>query len=651
MFKTTINNLCDIQNLGFVIPSYQRPYVWGDIEISKLLKDFYKSFDNNREQKYYVGTILTKENGDVAELIDGQQRFTTLWLIAFVFWIKKSKSDIVKILYSTGNNLKLSFEIRTEIANHFKWLIDSQNNPEIASRNIEKSEEHPYLKNIARALVTIKSIMEGVPDSKLNDFGNYIYTKVHFIKNTTPENIDLNKLFSTINSAGLQLEQTDIVKSNLLRKIDEKVLYGKIWETCEDMNNFFERNVKTTFPKTSWNNVDLTNSINFDQTVFLYDNIQQNTDNDTKQFTIDDVLLGDIVIYKEGGKTNENAARESEEIYCRSIINFGQLLLHTYRIHLKMEGLTDFEGTFHTNRIIEIFSGLKEPDEIKRFIKRLWSIRFLFDKYIIKWISDTNTKNETLELLNVNRNADSSYSRAPYEKPSMLMLQSVLYFTGDYLRQFWLTPYLHYLINIHSDKNADDGVLLKKLESIDNQLSLSKLQDKEATYKIMDEELASDFDYVEYLKKDFGTGFRHYWFQKLEYVLWKNWKFEKTEEFKNFRITSKNSVEHIYPQNPENITQHTKIEEEFLHSFGNLVLLSVSQNSEYSNKSVKVKRSMFEDKKNTYDTLKSRYIFEYKNWTPDEIEKHKSEMIGSLSSHYIAPTTKLIGEQKEDVVD
>jgi hypothetical protein len=110
----------------------------------------------------------------------------------------------------------------------------------------------PYLKNIAKALVTINGIIELIDDEKLKDFGDYIYTKVKLIKNTTPEKIDLNKLFSTINSAGVQLEQTDIIKANLLYLIDEKVLYSKIWEACENTNNFFERTVRDSFPKTDW---------------------------------------------------------------------------------------------------------------------------------------------------------------------------------------------------------------------------------------------------------------------------------------------------------------------------------------------------------------------------------------------------------------
>ncbi len=643
IFNTELINLEAIQNLGFVIPSYQRPYVWSDIEISKLLTDFYNTFCKNREreywEEYYGGTILTKDSRNEAELIDGQQRFTTLWLIAFVFWIKKTGSDIEKFLYAPDDkNLKLCFEIRTEVANHFRWLIQSQNNPEMATLNNEKNKEHPYLKNIARALSTIKSaIDENVPNTELKDFGNYIYTKVYFIKNTTPENIDLNKLFSIINSAGVQLEQTDIVKSNLLRLIDEKVLYGKIWETCEDMNNFFERNAKISFPKTDWSKIDFSNHVSFDKNIFLYDISQQQINNDdTDAFTIDDFLISNIAEYEEGGKHNKEDKRESEEIYCRSIISFGQLLLHAYRIHLKLENKPDFEGTFHINRIIEIFSDVKDPEEIKRFIGRLWDVRLLFDKYIIKWVSDTNTKSETLELLSINKNSENNYSRSHFEISDMLMLQSVLYFTGDYLRQYWLTPYLYYLLNSHSDRNANDDVLLTHLEDIDNQLSLSRLQDKDATFKIIDGKLGRDFDFVKYLDEGKeGTKFRHYWFQKLEYVLWKNWEWGKTEEFKNFRITSKNSVEHIYPQHPENRTQHPKIQDEFLHSFGNLVLLSVSQNSEYSNKSVSVKQSMFKEKKSSYDTLKSYYVFTYPNWTPVEIGKHKEAMLRFLKSHYM----------------
>lgn len=314
------------------------------------------------------------------------------------------------------------------------------------------------------------------------------------------------------------------------------------------------------------------------------------------------------------------------------------MLLHTYRLHLRNEGKPDFEGTFHVNRLIEIFKPFEErndPDEIKRFFVLLWKVRFLFDKYVVKWISDVDTKTEQLELININKNSTNYYTRTKYSKSSMLMLQSVMYFTGDYLRQFWSTSYLGYLLDNHNDLEANSDIHLSRLERIDNDLSLCKTTtDKVSSLALIDSEVDTSFKYEEYLVSGIGTKYQHYWFQKLEYILWKNWVFPKPNEFENYRIVSRNSLEHIYPQNPENLIKNPKIANEYLHSFGNLVLLSVSQNSEYSNKSVDEKKSMFINKNNTYDTLKSYFIFQNKIWTTNEIEQHESDMIERIKTHY-----------------
>lgn len=631
MFTTSVVNLEDLQKLRYLIPSYQRPYVWSDMEIKKLITDFYRSFKEDKYSDYYIGTILTRESCGVAELVDGQQRFTTLWLVALVLSSKEIETELVRILKS-GDDLRMSFEIRIEVKNYLESLLNNDKKKLDSTQNITR---HPYLKNIAKALATITGYIEELhKDSDLKGFGDYIYKNVRFIKNTTPENIDLNKLFSTINSSGVQLEQTDIIKANLLRNLDQKVLYGKIWESCENMSNFFERNIRISFPKTDFSRIDLTRLVDFDEKIFLYDEKSDQIDGDFRGSIVS--LLEEQIDYKAPQRVSVDEKRDSEEVYCRSIINFGQLLIHVYRIHLKEEGKSDFKETFHVNKIVEIFKPLCEKEEIERFFKRLWSIRYLFDKYIIKWISDTDTKGETLELVNINRSGDSYYSRTKYEKSSVLMLQSVLYHTGDYLRQYWLTPYLWRLFKECDNASVNDDLLLDKLEYIDNQLSLCvKLSDKEASYKLMGDRLEIDFNFETYFKQAKGTGFKHYWFQKLEYLLWKRWgDKEKTDAYKNYRIVSRNSVEHIYPQKPEN---GLMLEEEWLHSFGNLVLLSVSQNSEYGNKAVKVKRSMFEEKRGFYDSLKSYSIFNSFNsdeWTSDKIVAHRDKMIEILKEHY-----------------
>jgi uncharacterized protein with ParB-like and HNH nuclease domain len=634
MFTTEVVNLKALQQYKFSIPTYQRPYVWGDEQITKLITDFYRSFRTPNDKNYYIGTILTDQKDNYADLIDGQQRFTTLWLTAFVF--KKLGIDTQLINFLEDNSqLRLGFEIRKEVERYLNQLLgktDKIKTIEISSAEIS---ELPYLQNIAKSLATIENIIKPLDPNKMPDFGDFIYNNVYMVRNITPENINLNKLFSTINSAGLQLEQSDIVKSNLLSHLGtDKVLYSKIWETCENMNNFFERNARAVFGEADWRNIDLSNHIPFYNSIFKYKT--DPLDDMPILFdysSIDSILKNnDITYIKTKNKFEDESKRESEEIYCRSIINFGQLLLHTYRIHLKRELLSDFKGTFHVNRLIAIFKEMesrKDPEEIKRFFHLLWDVRFVFDKYIIKWITDLDSKTEHLELVNINRNEESYYTRSIYSKSNMLMLQSVSYFTGDYLRQFWLTPFLSFVLN-NIDLEPNGDVVLSFLEKVDNQMSTCKsLNDKDASFRLIDGELQSDFNIENYLKEANGTSYKHYWFQKLEYILWKNWTNKEDQRFNNFRITSKNSIEHIHPQ-----SKADKIAID-INDFGNLVLLSVAQNSEYSDKEVNVKKQEFVNK-STYDSLKSFYIFNNEYWDTKEINDHLKDMITRILNHYNA---------------
>lgn len=650
IFKTRIICLKDIADYSFSIPTYQRPYVWGDEQLKKIIDDFYKAFKSNKS--YYIGIILTKEDNYNAELIDGQQRFTTLWLLAFVITQLSPKCEISKFLKNKENKLRFSFEIRDEIKDYLNSLLKI--NDKIFDD--EDIKQYPYLKNIAKALTFIKGYIEQLfknttdeekienlenTTNEIEKFGNFIFTNVKMIKNTTPSETDLNKLFSTINNSGVQLEQTDIIKANLLKVIaEEKVLYSKIWETCENMNNFFERNARTSFPESDWKNIDLTQNFEFSPTIFKYKSTGKKIEDDKNNFKIEEFTIDQIEDYPFNKKNSVNEdERKSEEVYCRSIINFGQLLLHTYRIHLKIEKKEDFEGTFHINRLIEIFKVLEKrnnSEEVKRFFKLLWSVRYLFDKYVVKWVSDTSTKNEALELMNFSKNNDSYYPRTPFEKTNTLMLQSVLYFTGDYLRQYWLTSYLDYLYYNYNNESPKSENHLKYLEHIDNVFSLTKkTTDRELSWEMMHQtsDFVYDFNIEEYLKKNYGTGFKHYWFYKLEYILWKNWENRDDEKFKKYRISSKNSVEHIFPQNEE--FGNKLIVENILNSFGNLVLLSVSQNSAYSNQSPEKKKIDFKKKEN-YDSLKSYYIFnsDNENWNEKTINNHNNEMIKKILSHY-----------------
>ncbi|MDR1717238.1 MAG: DUF262 domain-containing HNH endonuclease family protein [Prevotella sp.] len=768
-FTTEIFTLEKLAERRFIIPSYQRPYVWGEEQINKLIDNFYDVF-RNKNDNYYVGTVLLSKQkigeNSFYQLIDGQQRFTTLWLIAVSFKILQKKSELENFL-KIGDKLRIDFAIRKQIKSYMLSLLERTNDKnQYSDTDIEQDE---YMANIAKAVTTIIGKIKTLDN--LPDFGNFIFTNVHFVINTVPEKTDLNKLFATINNSGIQLEQSDILKSLLLKKIiTEKNLYSRIWGACENMNNYFERNVKQLFPQ------------EFDWTTIQYDDLEKFEDFITanhekigeelgngnaltiadilqkdnkcnlkidlrkgtsiKNFSLSEInnvagkffgtwigqdeidaentffyrvnedkvkiqlqffsedkyakgielemaqngqdieiqilwakaskrrgeknrnLLGkdwsneesfenipiaynenddgygisEIIINPETENNTDNAnltkdnKNEDDNIYCRSIIKFPQLLLHAYRIFLKQQGEDDFDLPFHSDKLLQIFKPLTEEKEntIKAFFKCLWKVRFMFDKHIVKWRQLEDDKDEVLLLTTISK-SENTFARTNKAEPCEIsMLQSMLYFTGNYNTQIWLTPYLNHLIN------GKDS--LSCLESIDNKLSLSLMSDKETTFALMDKDLTKEkiFDFESYLRESKGTSFRHYWFQKLEYILWKEFskddKRKNNLKFKNYRITSKNSVEHIFPQHHK---FEKEIEETSLNSFGNLALLNVSQNSSYSNKSVLEKQAEFKEKP-TFDSLKLALIYEKDTLSYDEntIKEHRDEMINKIKQHY-----------------
>ena len=776
-FETKIYTLSDIvkEELMFIIPSYQRPYVWRNEDVIKLLDDF---IGTPGTEKYYIGTILmhAQKTADklIYQVIDGQQRFITLWLIAAAYRFLRLESccedkEPLEEFLKIENELRIDFAIRKQIKSYMLSLLDNRDGNNQYSSEIEDDE---YLINVVKAITTIIGKLKTVENQEeRKELGNFIYDNVKFVVNIVPEKTDLNKLFTTINNSGIQLEQSDILKSLLLKKITtQKTLFSRVWEACENMNNFFERNVRQLFPQEfNWGETKYNDLKNFNLSTNDYQE-QLNTDTLTladilqkkdkcnlridlrKTTRIENLCLSEIdevsgkfygswigeidadyffinrnvlnklqiqfqtwdgnyakgvelelsqnekdvdvsVSWAKGTKGRNNNNRKllgtdwdseiselepvsianltggngygiSEIIInptnklssedagsqtnnnesdnfdrCRSIISFPQLLLHTYRIFLNKRMEDDFSLPFHTDKLLQIFSDLtiKDEDTIKDFLKCLWNVRFVFDKEVVKWIYKEDDKNDVLQLTSISK-ADNSFLRTNKEKSEISMLQSMLYFTGNYNTQIWLTPYLKRLVE-EGDSFTEDASLVS-LERIDNMLSLRSESNKEVSFALMDDNYSDEysFDFVDYLKGHKGTSFRHYWFQKLEYILWKEfnkndiWKNDR--QFKNYRITSKNSIEHVFPQHHE-FAQKT-IDAEHLNDFGNLALLNVSQNSSYSNQDVQKKKIDF-DKQPTYDSLKLAIIYKNKNlenYDEQVIETHRDDMIERIKKHY-----------------
>ena len=211
------------------------------------------------------------------------------------------------------------------------------------------------------------------------------------------------------------------------------------------------------------------------------------------------------------------------------------------------------------------------------------------------------------------------------------MLQSVLYFTGIFTQQYWLTPFLSFLLE---KKNPSDQAIQNELERIDNIMIPG--DKKKMSWNIINNRAAlPTFEQIKtILLHPSGVSYNHYWFYKMEYMLWKNWD-RNDAKFKRYRVVSKNSVEHVFPQKQEYQQKLNDSEDnqDWLNLFGNLALLSVGQNSSYSNQDVEKKKIDFE-RKDAYDSLKLAKIYLFDKWDSEQIKRHQEEMFQVFANHY-----------------
>ncbi|MEL4201951.1 DUF262 domain-containing HNH endonuclease family protein [Plesiomonas shigelloides] len=625
------------KDLGFVIPCYQRPYVWREEEVIKLFDDIRDAY-LAKEPHYFIGSVLSALNGDKSEyeLIDGQQRTTTLMLLSLAFKSVGIETPLAHVSIK-GENPRLTFAIRESVRNLLGSYAGLDKITKPGEEDIRKDE---YLVHLEANLTILKQQVDKLAeqsDFDIHGFADYIFNQVQWVNNIVPASMDLNRLFSSLNTGGIQLEPVDLLKAKLFKHITtDKAVYSSIWQACEHTDNYFERNLRQIFKNADWQTLQYTDLANYQAELFpLFSssNIVQRVGK-----SIAEIASGSLDFDVEPEQSEiQSDDFDDETVYCRSIISFELLLIHTLRIFCTQKSWDDLAPRIRASNLMACFEGLLQHDErtIKSFIELLWQVRYQFDTWVVKWVEHDDREDAQLRLTSISKNK-AYINRKAKELDLLAQLQAVRNFTGDRSAQYWLTAFLSRLV---ADPKANDEDVVTLLESIDNKMSLTRETQKEASFK-----LASDIspqtipweDQAIYLKSSLGTRFEHYWFQKLEYLLWKNGDKTNDDKLKRYRITSKNSVEHVHPQNEE---YHHELEKSSLNAFGNLVLLSPGENSSYSNQTVAKKKADF-DSKPRYDALKLKDIFETytqsnSQWSAIEIDKHQQNMLKLLEMHYM----------------
>lgn len=619
-------------NDKYIIPIYQRNYAWGETEIVQLIQDIIdsipvkKSYENN----YYLGTLVVfedkKDYNVVYQTIDGQQRLTTLSLLACVI-----KNKYKEVNLDWFSKLNIDFESRKISSDTLQAVyLDEFNN------YCEYNESILNGYSLIQKTLKIKLQENNIA---IKYFCAYFMDRVKIIRVPVPKDTDLNHYFEIMNNRGEQLEKHEILKSKMLEILNQISSPKKesafesfqlIWDACSNMEKYVQYGFNTEqrnilFKKSNWDNL---NSVDFDDIC-----VKLNLNNEGNGLNTVKISLSDIIARKTIQKLEEKDEDTPDRF--NSVINFPNFLLHILRIQTKCDIPLD------DKRLIKIFedeitNSKDEIEFVKEFTFNLLKGRMLFDKYIIKREFIAGTDKWSLKKLKwyegnkvsyVNTFIDENNKVDVDDNRCILMLLSMFHVsTPTMVYKHWLNAALKFVLN-NSNITAIDYI--NYLESLAKAFLFDRFIAREPKdyYEIIynnsgvNKNRIRDLDIT---KLRYGNISNNLVFNYLDYLLWKE-QSSKDKIIKNYEFTFRSSVEHYYPQHP--MPGFDKLDEDVLNSFGNLCLISHNKNSRLSNFMPTAKKEHYAQ--NNIDSIKQYLMmndYESEKWNVACINDHYSKM-------------------------
>lgn len=240
--------VADVFQSFYVVPDYQREYVWETDEVEQLLTDIHSELagaDPAKAPEYFIGSIVVCPGSHgVLDLIDGQQRMTTLFLTLCAV-----RDRFKELGHAPPGALGPQIAATAADAagnDHFRYRLDLQyeDSGDVLER-IAKGEADlaiattRSISNILNAYQIATEFLRrefGDDQAKLRAFYGYLTNKVKLIRIQTEDVAKALKIFETINDRGVGLDAMDLLKNLLFMKAD-RVQFDKLKTTWKEMQD------------------------------------------------------------------------------------------------------------------------------------------------------------------------------------------------------------------------------------------------------------------------------------------------------------------------------------------------------------------------------------------------------------------------------
>ena len=564
--------------------------------------------------------IVAKHN-DSYEVVDGQQRLTTLFLLLSYLGLNE------------GNEEALSFSCRDKsnyTLRHIRPFLSDER---------DKYDADHLQQNIISGLNIIKENIEKFTAERKTEFVKKLENVVIY-RVEVPDHTDLNHYFEIMNTRGEQLEQSDVLKARLMSELQgnkkDQEVFAAVWDACRDMSGYVQMHF-TPAQRQELFGLDWSHIPSHRITDYRKLSISSTTKSGAQ---ISSIIRPDFTIDTEDGYLDDDTRVRFE-----SVIDFPFFLLHVLKVYMSLhpdikhkEGKTLVYELLDDKKITTAFETVlnygvvnNKPIDRSKFAREfmicLLRTRYLFDKYIIKREYANESSDGEWSLKSLFVSGQQSHKKAYYANTRFaahkqwastskwyhqdnLMLQSALRvsYTSPKVMH-WITELLKWLTSNVDNLDTDIPYYTDAINDIAKQPVKEFLDNK-------------DFS--------LGVGTPHVVLNYLDFLLWKN-KYERNIDFE---FEFRNSVEHWYPRNPSEGTFDRW--EDNVDRFGNLCLIQRNINSRFSNMSPEAKKSTFKDmiKKGS---LKLRIMSEMtqginasQQWKESIFAQHEQEMLDLL---------------------
>lgn len=645
----------------YLIPMYQRNYAWEEAEIRQLVRDVADNVGGNLP--YHIGTLVVHRRPDgMLETIDGQQRLTTLILLACL--LKNEKREHVDMAWF--DRLGIRFECRPAssrtLGAAFHGVLVKDDPESIADEDVNASLRAGY--RLVRQALDTELTRRSTAKVGVTEFANYLLERVCIVRVKVPEKTDLNHYFEIMNNRGEQLEKHEVLKSKLMdtldrhcpaeeREANRRCLHA-VWEACMEMERYLQMGFPVAardrlFGRGDWSSPRVENFTTLrDALEEARTEIEKlGSDPEGAAHDSSDEMTLEEIIHSQANPGSPEDSVESLPEQFNTIINFPNFLLHVLRVHLAEE--TGEEVSLDDKQLIPSFEqhlleAANPGEAAKGFVFSLFRCKHLLDHYVLKrefvggkdhwslkkckWSKGSSGSGGSPSYVNTFSKDEDAEADDDINRRILTLLSAFHVSTPTMAYKYWLNAALAYLFR---EEEVRAEAYLDYLESV-------------ARAFVFDRFLAADegveyFDMIHRRRGEcatrrgtlqpvdlgrrlvFGAIDNNLVFNYLDYLIW----LRDRKRFGSWDFTFRSSVEHFYPQTP--VDEVPALEGEALHCFGNLCLISHSKNSRLSNLPPEAKRSLYPN--NTFDSPKQRLMLdelEKGSWNEEAIFRHDSAM-------------------------